>query len=63
MDDLKHMCGFVYSFWFTCKKGNVKANRTKSKKKSTLYLVRIKASELVDFPGLNTPIVLEYLKS
>ncbi len=32
MDDLKRTCGFVYSFWFTCKKGSVKANRTKKKK-------------------------------
>ncbi len=32
MDDLKHTCGFVYNFWFTCKKGSVKANRTKLKK-------------------------------
>ncbi len=31
-------------------------NRTKKKKKSTLYLVRTKASELVDFPGVNTPL-------
>ncbi len=38
----KHTCGFVYSFWFTCKKGSVKANRTKQTK-STLYLVRTKA--------------------
>ncbi len=29
MDDLKHTCGFVYSFCFTCKKGSVKVNRTK----------------------------------
>ncbi len=56
MDDLKHTCGFVYSFWFTCKKGSVKENRTKQKK-STLYLVRTKASELADFPGVNTPLV------
>ncbi len=28
-----------------------------NKKKSTLYLVRTKASELVDFPGVNTPLV------
>ncbi len=34
MDDLKHTCGFVYSFWFTCKKGSVKANSTKKKKKN-----------------------------
>ncbi len=54
MNDIKHMCGFVYSFWFTCKKGSVKANRTKLKK-STLYLVQTKASELADFPGVNTP--------
>ncbi len=31
----------------------MKANRTKKKKK-TLYLVRTKASELVDFPGVKT---------
>ncbi len=55
MDDLKHTCGFVYSFWFTCKKSSVKVNRTKQKK-STLYLVRTKASELADFPGVNTPL-------
>ncbi len=54
MNDIKHTCGFVYSFWFTCKKGGVKANRTKQKK-STLYLVQTKASELADFPGVNTP--------
>ncbi len=24
---------FVYNFWFTCKKGSVKANRTKQKQK------------------------------
>ncbi len=50
VDDLKHTCGFIYSFWFTCKKGSVKANRT------NIYLARIKASELVDFPGVNTPL-------
>ncbi len=54
MDDLKHICGFVYSFWFTYKKGSVKANSTKQNKKSTLYLVRTEASELADFPGVNT---------
>ncbi len=54
MDDLKRMCGFVYSFWFTCKKGSVKANRTKQKKS---YLVWTKASELADFPGVNTPLI------
>ncbi len=49
---------FVYNFWFTCKKGSVKANRTKQKqKKSTLYLVRTKESELADFPGVNTLLV------
>ncbi len=51
----KHTCGFVYNFWFTCKKGSVKVNHTKQKK-STLYLVRTKASELADFPGVNTPL-------
>ncbi len=35
MDDLKHICGFVYSFWFTYKKGSVKANSTKQK----IYIV------------------------
>ncbi len=56
MDDL--MCGFIYNFWFTCKKGSVKSNHTqkKQKKTTTLYLVRTKASELVDFPGVNTPL-------
>ncbi len=58
MDDLKHTCGFVYSFWFTYKKDSVQANHTKpKKKKSTLYLVQTKASELVDFPGVNTPLI------
>ncbi len=33
----------------------MKANRTKPKK-STLYLVRTKASEQADFPGVNTPL-------
>ncbi len=37
MDDLKHTCGFVYSFWFTCKKGSVKANRTKQKKINIVF--------------------------
>ncbi len=32
MDDHKHMCGFVYSFWFTCKKGSVIANYIKQTK-------------------------------
>ncbi len=27
------MCGFVYNFWFTCKKGSVKSNHKKKKKK------------------------------
>ncbi len=26
------VCGFLYSFWFTCKKSSVKANHTKQKK-------------------------------
>ncbi len=30
---LEH-CGFVYNFWFTCKKGSVKVNRTKQKQKN-----------------------------
>ncbi len=33
-DDLKHTCGFVYNFWFTCKKCSVKRttpNKTKQK--------------------------------
>ncbi len=35
---LEH-CGFVYNYWFTCKKGSVKVNRTKQKQKKmvTLY--------------------------
>ncbi len=31
-------------------------NHTKQTKKSILYLVRTKASELVDFPDVNTPL-------
>ncbi len=50
MDDLKHTCGFVYSFCLTCKKGSVKVQHWKS----ALYLVWTKASELADFPGVNT---------
>ncbi len=53
--DLKHTCGF-FSFWFTCRKSSVKANRTKPKK-STLYLVRTEASEHADFSDVNTPSV------
>ncbi len=34
-----HTCGFIYNFWFTCKKDNVKVE-----KKSTLYLVQTTAS-------------------
>ncbi len=37
------------------KKSSVKANHTK-KNKSILYLVWTKASELADFPGVNTPL-------
>ncbi len=37
MNDIKHTCGFVYSFWFTCKKGSVKANRTKQKKINIVF--------------------------
>ncbi len=33
MNDNEHKCVFVYSFWFTCKKGSVKANGTKQNKK------------------------------
>ncbi len=38
----------------------MKANRTKQKK-STLYLVRTKASELADFPGVNPKIAMMML--
>ncbi len=31
MNDIKHTSGFVYSLWFTCKKGSEKANCTKIK--------------------------------
>ncbi len=37
MNDIKHTCGFVYSFWFTCKKGGVKANRTRQKKINIVF--------------------------
>ncbi len=54
MDDLSTWVLFTIS-GSLAKKGSVKANHTKQKKiKSTLYLVRTKASELADFPGVNT---------
>ncbi len=36
MDDLSTRVGFFYNFCFTCKKGSVKANRTKLKNGNTL---------------------------
>ncbi len=52
MDDLStHVVLFTI-----CKKGSVKA---KKKTKTTLYLVRTKASELVDIPGVNTPLLTQ----
>jgi len=49
------MSGFVYKFWFTSKKGSVKANYTKQQqqqqKTTTLYMVRTKESELADNSG------------
>ncbi len=44
----------VYNFWFTCKE-QCESEPHQTKNKSTLYLVRTKASELLDFPSVNTP--------
>ncbi len=34
-----HTCGFVYNFWFTCKKGSVKANRTKKLNTNNIHSI------------------------
>ncbi len=43
-----------FSFWFTCEKGSVKVNRTKQQQKK-IYIWS-GPSDLVDFPGVNTPL-------
>jgi len=57
MDDLS---GFVHKFWFHLQKGQCESEPQQTNKqtnrKTTLYLVLTKASELADFPGVNTPL-------
>ncbi len=60
MYGLQHTCGFVNNFWFTCKKGVLKANRTKQNKKHNNVVF---GPELADFPGVNAPLNLDQFRS
>ncbi len=52
---LTHMW-FCLQFLVHLKKGQCESEPHQTKKKKTFYLVRTKASELSDFPGVNTPL-------
>ncbi len=48
---------FCLQFLVHLQKGQCESEPHQKNKKSTLNLVRTKASELADFPGLNTPLI------
>ncbi len=54
MDDHKHTCVFCIQFLVHLQKGQFESKLHQTKK-STLHLVRTKASEQADFPGVKTP--------
>ncbi len=48
---------FCLQFLVCLLKEQCESKLHQTKKKSAFYLVRTKASELADFPGLNTPLM------